>query len=43
VDERVQLNARLANSLYKPAKQANLMKKVDDVLYYANEVSQPDS
>ena len=43
VHERIELNPRLANPLYKPAKHGELMNKVDDVLYYANEVSQPDT
>lgn len=42
VDERIQLKPALANPLYKPAAQDDLMAKVDDVLYYANDVSQPD-
>nr|WP_262503715.1 integrase core domain-containing protein [Sphingobium xenophagum] len=43
VDERIQRKPALANPLYKPAAQDDLMAKVDDVLYYANDVSQPDS
>ena len=43
VDERIELNPALANPLYKPAAQDDLMARVDDVLYYANDVSQPDS
>lgn len=43
VKERLQLNRQLANPLYKTPAQDNLMAKVDDVLYYANDVSQPDS
>ncbi|ASV84167.1 DDE domain protein [Ochrobactrum quorumnocens] len=43
VKQHLELNARLANPLYKPAIDGELMAKVDDVLYYANEVSQPDS
>ena len=42
VKQHIELNARLANPLYKPAIDGELMAKVDDVLYYANEVSQPD-
>jgi hypothetical protein len=33
----------LANPLYKPTAPDDLMNKVDDVLYYANDVSQPYS
>ena len=43
VDERIQLNPHLANPLYKTPRQDDLMNKVDNVLYYANDVSQPDS
>lgn len=43
VDERIQLDPALANPLYKPAAQDDFMAKVDNVLYYANYVSQPDS
>lgn len=43
VHEQIEHNARLANPLYKPASQGDLMAKVDDVLYYANDVSQPDT
>jgi transposase InsO family protein len=44
VDQRLQLNSRLANPLYNAtAIPENLIHKVDDILYYANEVSQPDS
>lgn len=44
VDQRLKLNTRLANPLYKAtAKQDDLIAKVDGILYYANEVSQPDS
>jgi hypothetical protein len=32
----------LANPLYKPTAPDDLMIKVDRVLYYANDVSQPD-
>ncbi|GAA5658273.1 hypothetical protein Brsp06_04657 [Brucella sp. NBRC 13694] len=28
---------------YEPAKQEDIMGKVDKVIFYANEVSQPDS
>ena len=43
VDERIQRKPALANPLYKPTAQDDLMAKVDDVLYYANDVSQPDN
>jgi hypothetical protein len=43
VKQHVEVNARLANLLYKPVNDDELMAKVDDVLYYANEVSQPDN
>ena len=42
VEERIALAPTLANPLYKPTAQDDLMAKVDDVLYYANDVSQPD-
>lgn len=43
VDEGIQRKPALANPLYKPAAQDNLMVEIDEVLYYANDVSQPDS
>lgn len=43
VKQHIEKNARLANPVYKPAIDDELMAKVDDVLYHANEVSQPDS
>ncbi len=43
VEERIGLMPSLANPLYKPVAPDDLMTKVDDVLYYANDVSQPDS
>jgi transposase InsO family protein len=44
VDQRLKLNNRLANPHYKMrANQGELVDKVDRILYYANEVSQPDS
>lgn len=44
VGQRIKLNAHLANPLYKPHQnQDYLIIKVDDILDYANEVSQPDS
>jgi hypothetical protein len=33
----------LANPCYKPADNNELLPKVDEILHYANEVSQPDS
>ena len=44
VAERLKLDGRLENKTYKPpADQDDLLNKVDRVLYYANEVSQPES
>ncbi|NKJ45069.1 hypothetical protein FHW94_004579, partial [Novosphingobium sp. SG720] len=44
VGERLKLNSRLKNKLYKPpADQNDLLNKVDRILFYANEVSQPDT
>jgi transposase InsO family protein len=44
VEQRIQLNAHFANPLYKPhTNQDDLITKVGNILYYANEVSQPDS
>ena len=44
VAERLKLNGGQENKLYKrPADQNDLINKVDRVLYYANEVSQPDN
>lgn len=43
VEERIAQAPALANPLYKPTAPDDLMAKVDDVLYYANDVSQPDS
>ena len=44
VEQHLQLNSRLANPLYSAtANQDELIRKVDDILYYANDVSQPDS
>jgi transposase InsO family protein len=44
VAELLKLNGRLENKLYKPpADQDDLLNKVDRILYYANEVSQPDT
>ena len=44
VEQRLKLKRSLANPLYKPpANQQALEIKVDRILYYANEVSQPDT
>jgi transposase InsO family protein len=43
VDERIKLSPALANPLYKPTRQHDLMAKVDHILYHANDVSQPDT
>jgi transposase InsO family protein len=43
VRQRLEHNSRLANPCYKPANGNDLMPKIDEVLYYANAVSQPDS
>jgi transposase InsO family protein len=44
VEQRIQMNAHLTNPLYKPhTNQDDLITKVGNILYYANEVSQPDS
>ncbi len=43
VGERIGMRPALANPIYKPMAPDDLMIKVDDVLYYANDVSQPDS
>jgi transposase InsO family protein len=44
VDERIKINRQLANKLYKPpADQDDLLIRVEKILFYANEVSQPDS
>lgn len=43
VHERIEIDARLANPLYRRSRQDDVMTKVNDVLYYANDVSQPDS
>jgi transposase len=42
-EERIGLMPALANPLYKPTAPDDLLTKVDDILYYANDVSQPDS
>jgi hypothetical protein len=43
VRQRLEQNGRLANPRYKPADSNDLLPKVDEILYYANEVSQPDT
>ena len=43
VEERIRLMPSLANPLYRPTAPDDLMAKVDDVLYHANDVSQPDN
>ena len=42
-DPEIQLTPSRANSPYKPTAPGDLMTKVDDVFYYANDVSQPDT
>jgi transposase InsO family protein len=43
VKERIGLMPSLTNPLHKPKTPDNLMTKVNAVLYYANDVSQPDN
>jgi transposase InsO family protein len=43
VEERIGLRPALANPLYKSSAPDDLMTQVDHILYYANDVSQPDS
>ena len=43
VRQRLEQNSRLANPCYKPANSKDIMPKVDEILYYANDVSQPDN
>jgi hypothetical protein len=43
LEERIALASALANPFYKPSAPDDLITKVDDVLYYANDVSQTDS
>lgn len=44
VDQRLKLDKRLVNPTYKPqADHEDLLAKVDRILVYANEVSQPDN
>ncbi|ANQ41847.1 integrase [Gluconobacter oxydans] len=43
VRQRLEHNGGLANPRYKPADNNELLPKVDEILHYANEVSQPDS
>ncbi|WP_347141054.1 IS481 family transposase, partial [Paracoccus sp. SSK6] len=42
VHQRLEHNTCLANPCYKPANSNDLMPKVDEILFYANDVSQPD-
>lgn len=43
VEEHIMASAKLANPHYRPTKQEDIMDKVDNIIFYANEVSQPDS
>ena len=43
IDDQIWLRPALATPLYKPSAPDDLMSQVDDILYYANDVSQPDS
>ena len=43
VRQRLENNSRLANPCYTPANGKDIMPKVDEILYYANDVSQPDN
>jgi hypothetical protein len=44
VEQRLKLKRSLANPLYKPPANLEVLEsKVDRILHYANEVSQPDS
>ncbi len=43
VRQRLEHNGGLVNPRYKPADNNELLPKVDEILHYANEVSQPDS
>jgi hypothetical protein len=43
VRQRLEHNSCLANPCYKPANSNDIMPKVDDILFYANDVSQPDT
>ncbi len=43
VRQRLEHNGRLANSRHKPADSNDLLPKIDEILYYANEVSRSDN
>lgn len=43
VEQRIAQAPALANPLYKPPAPDDLMTKADDILFYANDVSQPGS
>ena len=43
VRQRFEHNSRKANPCYKPANSNDIMPKVEEILHYANDVSQPDS
>ena len=43
VRKRLEHNGHLANPDYKPVNHNELLPRVDEILYYANEVSQPDT
>jgi transposase InsO family protein len=43
VRQRLEHNRRLANPRYKPADNNELLPKVNQIRYYANDVSQPDN
>ena len=43
VEEHILILPELANPPHKPTKQDDIMGKVDKVIFYANEVSHPDS
>jgi transposase InsO family protein len=43
VRQRLEYDGRMANPRYKPANSNELLPKVDEILSYANEVSQPDN
>jgi transposase InsO family protein len=43
IRQRLKHNSRLANPYYEPMDANDMPAKVDKILYYANEVSQPDT
>lgn len=43
VRRRLENNSLLASQCYKPANSNDIMPKAKEILYYANDVSQPDS